>query len=37
MIFFQELCLVPDMSVAENIFIGREPKINKTGIVDRRS
>ena len=33
---FQELCLVPDMSVAENIFIGREPKIGKTGIVDRK-
>lgn len=33
---FQELCLVPDMSVAENIFIGREPKIGKAGIVDRK-
>ena len=33
---FQELSLVPDMSVAENIFIGREPTVGKTGIVDRK-
>ena len=33
---FQELNLVPQMNVAENIFIGREPRIRKTGIVDRQ-
>ena len=32
-IIFQELNLVPDFSVAENIFIGREP-LNQLGLVD---
>ena len=29
-VIYQEFNLVPDLSVAENIFIGREPKIGKT-------
>jgi D-xylose transport system ATP-binding protein len=32
-IVYQELSLVPDMTVAENVFLGREPK--SFGIVDR--
>jgi ABC-type sugar transport system ATPase subunit len=32
-ILFQELNLVPDLSIAENIFIGREP-LNRFGLVD---
>jgi ribose transport system ATP-binding protein len=32
-IIFQELNLVPDLSIAENIFIGREP-MNRFGLVD---
>jgi ABC-type sugar transport system ATPase subunit len=32
-IIFQELNLVPDLSIAENIFIGREPR-NRFGLVD---
>jgi ribose transport system ATP-binding protein len=32
-IIYQELNLVPEMSVAENIFLGREPK-NKLGLID---
>jgi ABC-type sugar transport system ATPase subunit len=32
-IIFQELNLVPDLSLAENIFLGREP-INRFGLVD---
>ena len=30
---FQELNLVPDLSVAENIFLGREP-LNRLGLID---
>ena len=34
---YQELNLVPDMTVAENIFLGREPmRLRRLGIVDRR-
>ena len=34
---YQEFNLVPDMSVAENIFLGREPMLSQgLGIVDRR-
>ena len=33
---FQELSLVPQMSVAENIFLTREP-LNRGGFVDRRT
>jgi len=29
-VIYQEFNLVPDLSVAENIFIGREPKVGKT-------
>jgi ABC-type sugar transport system ATPase subunit len=32
-IIFQELNLIPDLSIAENIFIGREP-LNRLGLVD---
>ncbi|MCY4464703.1 MAG: sugar ABC transporter ATP-binding protein [Chloroflexi bacterium] len=32
-IIYQELALVPQMSVAENIFLGREPR-NRLGILD---
>ncbi len=32
---FQELSLVPDLSVAENIFLGREPR-TRIGLVDKR-
>ncbi len=31
-VIYQEFNLVPDLSVAENIFIGREPKIGKSFI-----
>ena len=31
---YQELSLVPDLTIAENIFLGREPR--RFGIVDRR-
>ncbi|MCL5069429.1 MAG: sugar ABC transporter ATP-binding protein [Actinobacteria bacterium] len=31
-VIYQEFNLIPDLSVAENIFIGREPKIGKTFI-----
>ncbi|MGD0975272.1 MAG: sugar ABC transporter ATP-binding protein [Candidatus Korobacteraceae bacterium] len=34
---YQEFNLVPEMSVAENIFLGREPLLNRRlGIVDRK-
>lgn len=33
---FQELSLVPDLSVAENIFLGREP-LGRTGLIDYRT
>ncbi|MCL6601058.1 MAG: sugar ABC transporter ATP-binding protein [Alicyclobacillus macrosporangiidus] len=32
---FQELSLIPNMSVAENLFLGREPK-NRLGLIDFR-
>src|SRR6187397_2722438 len=32
---YQELNLVPDLSVAENIFLGREP-VNRMGLIDYR-
>jgi len=34
-VFYQELSLIPRMSVAENIFLGREP--TRRGLVDRRA
>ena len=33
-VFYQELSLIPQMTVAENIFLGREPR-SPTGLVDR--
>lgn len=35
-VIYQELCLAPDLSVAENIFIGRVPK-NKRGFIDEKT
>ncbi len=32
---FQELTLVPGLSVTENVFLGREPTVGRLGIVDR--
>lgn len=34
-VIYQELCLANDMTVAENIFLGREPK-NSLGFIDRK-
>jgi len=34
-IIYQELNLLPDMTVAENVFLGREPK-SRLGLVDSR-
>ncbi len=31
----QELSLIPDLSIAENVFLGKEP-INKFGIIDKK-
>ena len=33
-VFYQELSLIPQMTVAENIFLGREPR-TRSGLVDR--
>lgn len=35
-VIFQEFNLVPDLTVAENIFIGREPKIAAGALIDYR-
>lgn len=35
-IIYQELNLIPELTVAENIFLAREPAIGKTGIIDRK-
>ncbi len=35
-VIHQELSVIPDLTVAENIFLGREPKIGKSGFVDRK-
>ncbi|HTS52914.1 MAG TPA: sugar ABC transporter ATP-binding protein [Burkholderiales bacterium] len=35
-VFYQDLSLIPQMSVAENIFLGREPR-RRNGLVDRRA
>jgi len=32
----QEVCLVPEMTVAENIWIGREEKFTRYGIIDKK-
>ncbi len=33
-IIYQELNLIPKLTVAENIFLGREPTVGKTGIIN---
>lgn len=33
---YQELSLIPVLTVAQNVFLGREPKIGKTGLIDYR-
>jgi ABC-type sugar transport system ATPase subunit len=35
-IIYQELNLIPELTVAENIFLAREPAFGKTGIIDRK-
>ncbi|HBF40157.1 MAG TPA: D-xylose ABC transporter ATP-binding protein [Firmicutes bacterium] len=35
-VIHQELSVIPDLTVAENIFLGREPKIGKSGFVNRK-
>lgn len=35
-IIYQELNLIPELTVAENIFLAREPAIGKTVIIDRK-
>lgn len=35
-IIHQELSVIPDLTVAENIYLGREPKIGKTGLLDKK-
>lgn len=35
-IIYQELNLIPELTVAENIFLAREPAMGKTGIIDRK-
>ncbi len=33
---FQELTLLPSLTVAENLLLAREPRIRRTGLIDRR-
>lgn len=35
-VIHQELSVVPDLTVAENIFLGNEPKIGKTSFIDKK-
>ena len=35
-IIYQELNLIPELTVAENIFLAREPAVGKTGVIDRK-
>jgi len=35
-VIHQELSVIPDLSVAENIFLGREPKIKGTKLIDKK-
>jgi ribose transport system ATP-binding protein len=35
-VFYQELSLIPHMTVAENIYLGREPR-RRSGLVDRQA
>lgn len=34
-VIHQELSVIPDLTVAENIFLGREPKIGNSGLIDK--
>lgn len=35
-VIHQELSVIPDLTVAENIYLGREPKIGKIGLIDKK-
>lgn len=35
-VIHQELSVIPDLTVAENIYLGREPKIGKTKLIDKK-
>lgn len=35
-VIHQELSVIDDLTVAENIFLGREPKLANTGFIDRK-
>ena len=35
-IIYQELNLIPELTVAENILLAREPTVGKSGIIDRK-
>lgn len=35
-VIHQELSVIPDLTVAENIFLGREPKIGKSSFIDQK-
>lgn len=35
-VIHQELSVIPDLTVAENIYLGRECKIGKTGLIDKK-
>lgn len=35
-VIHQELSVIPDLTVAENIFLGREPKVGKSSFIDRK-
>ncbi len=36
-VIHQELSVIPDLTVAENIFLGREPKIRGTNLIDKKT
>jgi ABC-type sugar transport system ATPase subunit len=36
-VIHQELSLIPDLSVMENLCFGREPRLGKTGFIDKRA
>jgi ABC-type sugar transport system ATPase subunit len=36
-VIYQDFSLVPELSVAENIALGREPELGPRGLIDRRS
>ncbi|MCR4431359.1 MAG: sugar ABC transporter ATP-binding protein [Tepidanaerobacteraceae bacterium] len=35
-VIHQELSVIPDLTVAENIFLGREPRLQRTGFIDKK-